>query len=86
VVEDVCGLAGDEDFGLGGEVAGGGSGVIGERGGPEAGAPEGEELSWFGGLEEGPRWEPKMVKMEPWAMAPPGRPAGTKLAALTTPR
>jgi hypothetical protein len=36
-----------------------------------------------GGLEAGPRWTPKMEKMDPRAIAPAGRPGAMKLAALT---
>src|SRR5712692_7859994 len=39
-----------------------------------------------GGLTAGPMLTPKMVKMEPWAMAPLGSPGDMKLAAFTIPR
>ena len=46
--------------------------------------PSGNELALAG--EAGPRRVPKIEKMEPCAMAPPGTPGGMKLAALTTAR
>src|SRR5262249_25967038 len=38
------------------------------------------------GLIAGPSDFPKIEKIDPWAMAPPGSPGVSKLAALTTPR
>ena len=38
------------------------------------------------GLELGPRFTPKIENSDPWAIDPPGKPAGMKLAPLTMPR
>jgi len=38
------------------------------------------------GLDAGPIVPPKMEKMDPRAIDPPGNPGGMKLAAFTTPR
>jgi hypothetical protein len=38
------------------------------------------------GLEVGPSRIPKIVKSEPWAMEPAGKPGAIKLAPLTIPR